>query len=87
MTLRELMERASNGYGEGHELLELIDAEGRPLKRMPKNGDTLAQFIVQEIADTFDADTFDDADQVGEAVRVMQISVRDIESVIRGLSS
>jgi hypothetical protein len=49
-----------------------------------RHGDTLAEFIVREIKDTFDADASCE-DQINEAVRVMEGAQEDVNNTIRGL--
>ena len=47
-------------------------------------GDTLAEFIVQEIADTYDAAASDEA-QLYEALRVLRRACTEITGVIEAL--
>ena len=47
-------------------------------------GDTLAEFIVREIADTYDAEASDEA-QLDEALRVMRRACTEVIGVIDAL--
>ena len=50
-----------------------------------ETGDTLAVFIVQEIADTFEPDA-DDSEQLAGALRVIHQAIDDLEAVASALN-
>ncbi len=50
-----------------------------------ETGDTLAVFIVQEIADTFEPDA-DDGEQMAGALRVIHQAIDDLEAVATALN-
>jgi hypothetical protein len=83
MKLVELLKKANEGYDDGM-LAEYFDEETGEL--VEGKGDTLAQFIVIEISETFSSEA-DDEDQIGEAIRVMEMAKRDIEGVMATLAS
>ena len=79
MKLKELMAIADEAYPDG-----LV---WRYYKQPRKNhGDTLAQFIVRELKDTYDAGATDAA-QLAEATRVMISASREIWNVIRAFTA
>jgi len=81
MKLVDLLNKASAGYDDDF-LSEYFDTDTGDLKE--GHGDTLAEFIVVELTETFDSDG-DDEDQMSEAVRVMERAKRDLEDVITAL--
>ena len=83
MTLNQLVCRAASAYPDAY-VLEYWNAETQEPKENPLGGDTLAQFIAIELADTFDEEADDDK-QIAEAVRVMQSAADDLNSVARAL--
>ncbi len=80
MTLNELIKIASAAYPD-----ELIATEywnfrrGCP-RRNPKGGDTLALFIANEIADTYDSDTSDEA-QINTVLNALATARGDLDTV------
>jgi len=50
-----------------------------------QTGDTLAEFIVREIADTFDPDA-EDREQMAGALRVIHMAMDDLEKVANALN-
>ncbi len=83
MTLIELLDIVHHAYPDGA-TRECWDAErGRACSG---SGDTLAEFIVREIADTYDA-SFSDEEQLAETVRVMERACGEIGDVIEALQS
>lgn len=81
MTLLQLLTKANRGYPDGF-LATYFDAEsGRP---KPGSGDTLAEFVVKELADTFDPDATDER-QIREAVCVLQRAQWDLHDAVRAL--
>ena len=67
-------------------LLELVNQRsGQPLKRVRKPvGDTLALFVVRELAETHDAQASDEK-QITEAVRVMAMAKGNLDNIIDAL--
>jgi hypothetical protein len=82
MTLLELLSYANAGYPDGYLATYYDTQTGTPLFR--RNGDTLAAFIVYELAETYDKDASDE-DQVREAERVLMNAQRDLENVINSI--
>ena len=82
MTKLELLERANRFYPDGY-LSEYYDKKGN-YKKGKNLGDTLAQFIVAELSETYDG-TASDCEQLAEAKRVMHMAIRDISAVLAGL--
>ena len=81
MKLKDILARADKGYGGMG--VEYDDA----CKFKPGLAcDTLAEFVVTEIAETYDPDLSDDA-QLTEARRVMETAGRELEGVIEALMS
>jgi hypothetical protein len=84
MTLLELMKRANQRYPEGL-LAYYYDAKtGEPKKRMPNVGDTLAKFIVIELAETFDNEAPTDV-QLTTAYNVLDQARSDLLAVMENL--
>lgn len=80
MSVRELLDKANRGYPDGF-LSEYYNTKGNFREG---RGDTLAEFIVVELIETFDPDATED-EQLDEAVRAMERAREDIEGVIRAL--
>lgn len=81
MTIQELVEVANNGYPDNY-LERYFDQKTGKAKSGP--GDGLAEFILRELVETFDA-TADKDDQIEEAIRLMENAIRDIRGVINAL--
>ena len=81
MKLLELLNAANEGYPDGY-LAEYYDTKTAARKR--GSGDTLAQFIVLELIDTFDSKASDDA-QIGIATQMLERARTDLLSVIQAL--
>lgn len=81
MTLNELLEIIHRAYPD--ELTRECWNEARQ-RACGGAGDTLAEFIVREIADTYDAEATDEA-QLDEALRVMRRACTDVTGVIEAL--
>jgi hypothetical protein len=76
--LAEMLNRANERYQDGF-LSEYFDpATGEP---RDGEGDTLAEFIVKELRDTFDPNASRET-QIEEAQRVLSIAIADLELVI-----
>ncbi len=84
MTLNQLVCRAASVYPEAF-VLQYWDLEKQAPKRNRHGGDTLAQFIAQELADTFDEEA-DDGTQIATAVKAMQSATDDMARVAGALS-
>ena len=81
LTLVELLNLANEAYADGY-LAEYFDPETG--ERRQGSGDTLAQFIVAELRDTFDAEVSRSA-QLQEGRRVLSNAIDDLEGVIERL--
>jgi hypothetical protein len=81
LTLVELLNIANEAYDDGY-LAEYFDP-GTGASRAG-SGDTLAEFIVREIRDTFDSNATRCA-QLEEARRVLMNAIADLEAVIERL--
>ena len=81
MTLPELLNAANKGYPDGC-LTEYYDIKTGARKR--GQGDTLAEFIVLELIDTFDSKAPDDS-QISLATQMLERARRDILGVIQAL--
>ena len=87
MQLIQLLQIANGGYVKDFPespLLDLVNKKtGQPLKRQP-GGDSLALFVVIELAETYDEEATDD-EQLEEAVRVMTAARDNLENIIVAL--
>ena len=83
MKLNQLICRAASVYPDAF-IMKYFDLEKECPKDNPNGGDTLAQFIAQELADTFNPEA-SDREQVETAVRVMQSAANDITAVVEAL--
>ena len=83
MKLTDLIHKAASGYPDAR-LLAYWD--GRRAVSNPAGGDTLAEFIVRELCDTFDEQA-DTSKQVAEAVRVLNRAKSDLEGVVATLTT
>jgi len=83
MKLNELIHKAAAAYPDAR-LLAYWD--GRRAVSNPLGGDTLAEFIVRELCDTFDAKS-GTGDQIAEAVRVLNKAKADVAEIITILST
>ena len=81
MTLNELLEIVHRTYPDGLTRECWNKAKQRALGG---SGDTLAEFIVREIADTYEA-TASDEEKLDEALRVMRRACTEITGVIEAL--
>lgn len=81
MKLLELLNAANQGYPDGY-LAEYYDTKTGV--RKPGRGDTLAEFIVLELIDTFDSKTPDDS-QIGIATQLLERARTDLLGVIQAL--
>ncbi len=78
MNLKELMAKANEGYSDGFLATYYDENTGIPI---PGSGDGLAEFIVNELFESFDPDA-PDLNQVEVAINAMENAISDIQSVI-----
>jgi len=83
MKLVDILNIANEGYPDGFLAVYYHPSTGKSKRG---SGDTLAQFIVREIQDTYDPDA-SDMQQLAEARRVMSNARREVESVIDKLEA
>ena len=81
LSLVELLKLANEAYDDGY-LAEYFDPDTGASRG--GSGDTLAEFIVREIRDTFDP-TAIRCEQLEEARRVLMNAIDDLENVIERL--
>lgn len=91
MKLLELITTCDEGYRQDFSessLLEFVHKKtGRPLERLPSPiGDTLALFIVRELAETFDPEATDQQ-QIVEAIRVIERAKSNLDSIVMALQA
>ncbi len=89
MKLIDLVLICNEGYTQDFpesSLLEYVNLRsGQPLLKMPSPlGDSLAVFVIRELAETFDPDA-SDGEQIAEAVRVMSAARDNLENVVTAL--
>ena len=84
MTLNQLVCRASSVYPDAY-VLQYWDLKKQQPKQNPQGGDTLAQFVAHELADSFDEEATD-AEQIATAVKVMQSAADDLQAVADAIS-
>ena len=77
MKLSEIIAIASRAYPDSAVQAYFEDLEGQ-------HGDTLAEFIVRELQDVYDADA-GSQDQLSEAARVMQRARDELDNVLGAL--
>ena len=83
MTLSELLEVAHRAYPEEHIRL-CWDAKKQKVRT--GTGDTLAEFVVGEIADTFDPDASEE-NQLDAALSAMRWACTELTAVIEALEA
>jgi hypothetical protein len=81
MKLIDLMKRANAGYPDEYLGQYFQYKTGEPVEG---TGDTLAEFIVRELAETFDPDASDE-DQIDQAVKVLEEATSDLNGVMAAL--
>jgi len=84
MTLKQIIDRASAGYGDDNILAKMCTAEGEEAPGAAAYGDTLALFLVRELKDTFDLDA-SDKDQVLAARRAVDMANDQLNDVFMAL--
>ncbi|GEM_PF-955752 len=85
MTLNELINIASAAYSDGLIAVEYWDFKRERPRRNSKGGDTLALFIANEIADTYDPDT-SDAQQIETVLKALSTARSDLDAVSTALA-
>lgn len=85
MKINQIICKAASAYPDDF-ILKYWNNEKQCPRKNPGGGDTLAQFITQELADTYEPKAAGSV-QVETAVRVMQAAVSDITAVIKALRS
>jgi hypothetical protein len=85
MTLNELVCRAASVYPEGYPL-QYWNADKQEPRPNPLGGDTLAQFIAHELADTYDEEA-SDSEQLDKAIRKMREAANDLYAVVTALEN
>ena len=83
MKLNELLEIAHRAYPEEHTRL-CWDAKKQKVRT--GTGDTLAEFVVREIADTFDTDAPEE-NQLDAALSSMRWACTELTAVIEALEA
>lgn len=81
MTLKELIETANNGFPDNYLAQYYDEQTGQPKEG---HGDTLAEFIVKELAETFDS-TASPWEQVSTAIGVIERAQEDMSGVLKAL--
>ncbi len=74
-----LISRAASVYPDAY-VLSYWDSEKQEPKANPAGGDTLAQFVAQELSDTFDPEA-DETEQIAAAVKAMRDAADDLLAV------
>jgi len=77
MNIKELLDIANKGYPDEF-LSQYYNGQGKAKKG---SGDTLAEFIVNELIETFDLET-DDQEQMSTAIEKLNMAVTDLEQVV-----
>lgn len=86
MKLKQLIDRASAGYGSDGILALMCNTEGHEAPGAAQEGDTLALFILRELKDTFDSEA-SDKDQVIAARRAIEMAGNQLDDVHLSLDS
>ncbi len=85
MTLNQLVFRAASAYDDALPLRYWDAHRQQPLEN-PAGGDSLARFVVHELAETFDPNEISCA-QIAVAVRAMQAASDDLATVAHALGN
>ena len=85
MTPNELFKIASAAYPDGLIATEYWNFRRECPRRNPKGGDTLAQFIANEIADTYDPEALDEQ-QLKAVLKAISTARGDLEAVSTALT-
>ena len=81
MTFLDLLNQANTGYPDGFLARYYHAGSGEPVAN---SGDTLAQFIVTDLRETFDPGGTDE-NQLEEAARVLERARADLASTISAI--
>lgn len=81
LTLIDLLTAANRRYDDGYLSQYFDQITGRP---KPGSGDGLAEFIVRELRETFEAES-SRTDQIAAAIGTLQRASNDIQNAINGL--
>ena len=84
LSLIEVLNIASKGYPDEYLLVYYDETTGK--FNEDGSGDTLAEFIVREISDSFDPD-LPKTQQLQEVTRVLRKAIGDLESVIKSVEA
>jgi hypothetical protein len=84
MNLNEIVWKAASVYPD-NTVIEYWDSDKEQPRKNPKAGDTLAQFIAFELAETYDTDQ-PDGDQLAAAISSMQHAADELQAVADALS-
>jgi hypothetical protein len=84
MSLNQLICRAASSYPNAR-ILEYWDMAREQPRKKPDGGDTLAQFIAFELAETFDPEA-DEGTQIATAVKAMQRASDVLGAIAHALS-
>jgi len=86
MTLKQLLDIATSGYGDG--TLEMMYNQKTGKTFAPstqiRKGDGLAMFVVNELADTFSPELTDEL-TLTAAIDAMEGGIRDLQDVIEAM--
>ena len=82
--INEIITVASSAYSDNYIADMYWDFDKSQPKHNEEGGDSLAEFIAIEIADTYDESASDD-DQLGEAIRVVETASRQLSDVAEAL--
>lgn len=85
MQVNELIRIASAAYPDGLIAEEYWDFERGHPRKNPDGGDTLAQFIANEISDTYDPDATDRA-QIRTVRKALSMARGDLAAVMAALT-
>ena len=85
MTLNEIVTRAASAYPDCW-VLQYWNMKKQCVVSNRYGGDSLAQFIAQELQDTYDPDASDD-DQLDMAVRKMREAAADLQAIVLALAN
>ena len=85
MILNRLIAAAASAYPEAY-VLQYWDTEASEPKDNPTGGDTLADFIARELADTYDEEA-SDARKIETAARKMREAAFDLQAVADALAA
>ena len=84
MTLNQLIATAASAYPEAY-VLNYWNIQASEPKDNPIGGDTLAQFVAHELADTYDEEA-SDAEKIETAARKMRQAAGELEAVADALA-